>query len=338
MDRRTFLRGTGVAIALPWLEAMGVHSTSFSKAGNWRPAKCPARAVFTCWGLGMNPSRPFPKRPGSTTSCRSRSSRWSRSARRRPTSPACTRSPAATSRAHCFLTGVDPHKGKYGISCDQVIAESLGGKTRFPSLCLSHTRQTGFGGDGQHTLSWTKNRTPVMPEDRPQVLFDRLFRPDSPPKRWPPRKHRAAEQGSVLDAVREQARRLEGRLGQDRPGETAGVPRLDPRPGGADGGRRPLAAQAEAEGGPGRLRQEPSWAGSSRCSTCWPWPCKPTAPGWSPSTCAPTWAATPTRTRTAACPGTCTRSRTTTARRKNSSGGRRSTPGRWRSGSTSSTS
>jgi hypothetical protein len=52
-----------------------------------------------------------------------------------------------------------------------------------------------------------------MPENRPQVLFDQLFRPDSPTE-LAARKQCAAEQGSVLDSVREQARKLEGRLGK----------------------------------------------------------------------------------------------------------------------------
>ena len=212
MDRRTFLRGTGVAIALPWLEAMGLNSVSYARTGELTASEVPARAVFTCWGLGMNPFTSIPEKDGID---------YQLPASVKPLEPFrkettyFTRLHAVTGghqSAHCFLTGVDAHKGKYGISCDQVIAESLGGKTRFPSLCLSHTRQTGFGGDGQHTLSWTKNRTPVMPEDRPQILFDRLFRADSADEVIA-QKRRAAEQGSVLDAVRGQAKRLEGRLG-----------------------------------------------------------------------------------------------------------------------------
>jgi hypothetical protein len=212
MDRRTFLRGTGVAIALPWLEAMGVHSASYAKAGEMAPSEIPARAVFTCWGLGMNPFTAEPKKTGLD---------YELPPSIKPLEPFKSQTTYFTGlhavtgghqSAHCFLTGVDAHKGKYGISCDQVIADHLGNKTRFPALCMSHTRQTGFGGDGQHTLSWTRNRTPVMPEDRPQMLFDKLFRPDSADE-VAAQKKRAAEQGSVLDAVREQARKLEGRLG-----------------------------------------------------------------------------------------------------------------------------
>src|SRR6185437_11228010 len=116
------------------------------------------------------------------------------------------------SSSHCFLTGHDPHKGTYGTSCDQLIAERQQGQTRFPVLVLSCTRQSGFGGLGDGTLSWTRNRTPVSPEDRPQIVFDRLFRPDSA-EEIAARRRQAAEQGSVLDGVREEARRLEGRLG-----------------------------------------------------------------------------------------------------------------------------
>lgn len=213
MDRRTFLRGTGATIALPWLEAMGLQSTSFSKAGEQAAEELPARAVFTFWGMGMNPFTATPEKtsldyvlPESV----------------KPLEPFQKETTFFTNMhavsgghvsSHCFLTGVDAKSGKYGTSCDQLIAERLGSKTRFPVLVLSHTRQTGFGGLGDGTLSWTRNRTPVVPEDRPQVVFDRLFRPDSPAE-VAARKRQSAEQGSVLDAVREQARKLQKNLGK----------------------------------------------------------------------------------------------------------------------------
>ncbi len=213
MDRRTFLRGTGAAIALPWLEAMSVNARSYSKAGELTASEAPARAVFTCWGMGMNPFTATPEKTGLD---------YDLPASIKPLEPFRKETTYFTGlqavvgghqSSHCFLTGVDPHKGKYGISCDQLIAERLGGKTRFPLLALSCTRQTGFGGLGEGTLSWTRNRTPIIPEDRPQVLFDRLFRPESPAE-LAARKTHAAEQGSVLDSVREQARKLKGRLGK----------------------------------------------------------------------------------------------------------------------------
>lgn len=215
LDRRTFLRGTGAVIALPWLEAMGVHSTSFAKAGELAAGEAPARAVFTCWGLGMNMLSCVPAEEGLD---------YTLPESARPLEPFKAESTyfsglhAVTGghgSQHCYLTGVDASKGaKYGISCDQVIADALAVKTRFPTLCLGYQRQTGFGSNGAGTLSWTRNRTPLMPEDRPQVLFDKLFRPDSP-QELAARRRELAEQGSVLDTIRIQARRLEKRLGQN---------------------------------------------------------------------------------------------------------------------------
>ncbi len=213
MNRRTFLRGTASAIALPWLEAMGANSTSFAKAGEVAAGEIPPRAVFTFWGMGMNPFTATPATTGLD---------YVLPESVRPLEPLKRETTFFTglhsvtgghSSSHCFLTGVDPTKGRYGISCDQVIAERLEGRTRFPVLALSCTRQTGFGGVGDGTLSWTRNRTPVTPEDRPQVVFDRLFRPDSPAD-IAARRQRAAEQRSVLDGVREEARRMQQRLGQ----------------------------------------------------------------------------------------------------------------------------
>src|SRR4051794_20101316 len=64
IDRRTLLRSAGVAIALPWLEAMGVNRTSFAKAGEVAAGEIPARAVFTFWGMGMNPFTSTPTQTG----------------------------------------------------------------------------------------------------------------------------------------------------------------------------------------------------------------------------------------------------------------------------------
>ena len=212
IDRRTFLRGTGSVIALPWLEAMGVNRTSFARAGEIAAGEIPSRAVFTFWGMGMNPFTSTPTQTGMD---------YALPESLRPLEPLRRDTTYFTglhsvigghSSSHCFLTGVDPHTGRYGTSCDQLIAERNEGQTRFSTLVLSCTRQTGFGGLGDGTLSWTRGRTPISPEDRPQVVFDRLFRPDSPAEIAARRRH-AAEQGSVLDGIREEARRLEGRLG-----------------------------------------------------------------------------------------------------------------------------
>src|SRR5580692_11332072 len=141
MNRRTFLRGTASAIALPWLEAMGANSTSFAKAGEVAAGEIPPRTVFTFWGMGMNPFTATPTTTGMD---------YVLPESVRPLEP-LKRDTTFFTGLHS-LTGGDPTKGRYGISCDQVIAERLEGRTRFPVLALSCTRQTGFGGVGDGTL------------------------------------------------------------------------------------------------------------------------------------------------------------------------------------------
>ena len=51
MNRRTFLQAAGVSLSLPWLEAMGVNSTSVTKAGEITTAEIPRRAYFSNWGF-----------------------------------------------------------------------------------------------------------------------------------------------------------------------------------------------------------------------------------------------------------------------------------------------
>src|SRR5262245_972699 len=64
ISRRTFLRSAGVSIALPWLEAMSLNRGSYAKAGEVAAGEAPARAVFTFWGMGMNPFTATPTQTG----------------------------------------------------------------------------------------------------------------------------------------------------------------------------------------------------------------------------------------------------------------------------------
>jgi hypothetical protein len=85
---------------------------------------------------------------------------------------------------------------------------------------ISGLRLTHSGGHaGDRTfLTGTATHKPdakfrISAENRPHVLFDRLFRADTE-EDAALRKDRAAQTGSVLDAVRDQARRLHARLGK----------------------------------------------------------------------------------------------------------------------------
>ena len=53
MARRTFLKGLGATVALPWLEVMSANAKSITTAGSMAANEIPRRAMFTYWGLGV---------------------------------------------------------------------------------------------------------------------------------------------------------------------------------------------------------------------------------------------------------------------------------------------
>jgi hypothetical protein len=101
-----------------------------------------------------------------------------------------------------FLTGTNTRAGgaKLRVSRDQELAEAIGRETRFPSMVLGVRRGTGFGLTVDHRLSWTKFGTPLPAENRPDVIFDRLFRAETPGE-IAARKQASSRRGSILDMV-----------------------------------------------------------------------------------------------------------------------------------------
>jgi hypothetical protein len=207
LPRRTFLKGAGISLALPWLDAMRVRGAA--------PTDTPRRAVFCFFGLGLN-GRDFT--PADT------GPKYTLTPILKPLEALRTDFTVISglklthSGGHVgdrtFLTGTNTRSAgaKLRVSCDQELAAAVGRKTRFPSLVLGIKRGTGFGGFQDHTLSWAPSGTPLPAENRPHVLFDLLFRPDTPQSL----KQREAEflrRTSVLDSLREEARKLRGSLG-----------------------------------------------------------------------------------------------------------------------------
>jgi hypothetical protein len=100
------------------------------------------------------------------------------------------------------------------ISVDQQIAQFHKGQTRVPSLVLALDRSTGYGGPYWNATSWTANGTPICPENRPEVVFNQLFKVEDA-KAKADRANRLERNGSILDNVRNQAKQLEKKLGKD---------------------------------------------------------------------------------------------------------------------------
>jgi hypothetical protein len=226
LARRTFLRGIGTTVALPFLDAMVPAFAAPAKA------KPPVRMgfVYVPNGVIMNgwnpeyegalntlprtlkPLEPFKNDLlllGNLTHNNGR---------------ALLDGPGDHGRCcGSYLTGVQPRKTvmdiKAGISCDQIVANKIGAQTRFPSLevGLEDSRQAGDCDSGYscaytNNLAWKSDTQPLPPVLDPRALFERLFG-DGAELTPAQRARRDKFRRSVLDFVTEDTRKLERGLG-----------------------------------------------------------------------------------------------------------------------------
>jgi len=168
-SRRTFLRGAGVAVALPWLEA-------FTSRGTARGATVgpPRRLLAIETTMGLLPQYFFPTTAGRDYETPPYLERLT---------PFRERLTVFSGLAHplvdgghaadiCFLTGAPhPASGSFrnSISLDQIAAESLGGQTRFASLALT------VAAHGTTSLSFTRSGAPIPGERSPARLYRQMF-------------------------------------------------------------------------------------------------------------------------------------------------------------------
>jgi hypothetical protein len=97
------------------------------------------------------------------------------------------------------------------ISADQVAAAQLGLKTRFASLQFNHSEKSDLSGHGPGlSLAWDFSGKPVGGQNGAVAAFHRLFAKDTTPLSQ--QKALLAQKRSVLDAVLDNARSLQGRL------------------------------------------------------------------------------------------------------------------------------
>lgn len=213
LPRRTFLKGLGTALALPWLEVMSANAEDVTTAGSMASHEIPRRAMFTYWGLGLEIRTFTPADQGRG---------YTLTPTLQPLAPYkddCTVLTGLTSYSgghgscSCLLTGVNTIRNAQTLpSVDQQLASFHGSATRHPSLVLGMVRETGFGGPFPSTLSWSMNHTPMTPENRPEVLFERLFAAEDAAS-IAAAKLAQAQRASLLDSIKDQAKRLQGRLG-----------------------------------------------------------------------------------------------------------------------------
>src|SRR5688572_14190902 len=205
ISRRRFLRGAGVALALPLLESM---RPPFARAAADGPV--PRRLFCICNNLGLLPDQFFPKDSGRDYTP-SPYLKLLQEHRADFTVLSGVSHPSVDG-GHpsdiAFLTAA-PHPAsssfRNSISLDQLIAERIGTLTRFPSLTLG----VNVGARG---LSWTRTAVAIPPEESASGVFRQLFLQGTPDEI--DAKISELDTGkSILDAVADQTRDLQRDLG-----------------------------------------------------------------------------------------------------------------------------
>lgn len=207
LDRRTFLRGSGTLLALPWLEAMMPRGAKAAST----PQVVPRMGTFY-FGTGMNMREFYPEGFGADAKL-SRILKPLESHRNDFTAFSGTwlEKGGGHDGAYPFATSIERGQ-KQTISPDQMAAELHGKETRFPSLQLSVKRGTGFGSQALATISWNRQGVPLAAENDPKTLFDKLFRATTPDEAAV-QQDEFRQRGSVLDAVLGDAKQLKQNLG-----------------------------------------------------------------------------------------------------------------------------
>jgi hypothetical protein len=225
LPRRTFLRGAGAALALPFLDAMTPALAATAKA--------PARLAFLYVPNGIYTSAWNVEKDGPLGSELPRAMAPLAAFREdmiqlgnltHNSGRALLDGPGDHARCSgSYLTGIQVRKSTVDVqssmSCDQIIAQQVGQGTRFASLELGidDVRQAGDCDSGYscaytNNLAWRSATQPLPPILNPRALFERLFgtgRALSPEEAA----RRASDRRSILDFVIGDTRALQGSLG-----------------------------------------------------------------------------------------------------------------------------
>ena len=225
-SRRHFLRGVGVALALPWLESLPWAGSSAEAAGVGAQAAAaaakagpPLRLGIVFFSNGVEPAHWWAKGSGATMEL----------------GPGLTpmlphredmvfvrglfnQSAFVSTSPHLgrmnLLSGapisLDPNVIRAGTSMDQVLANAIGDKTSIPSLVLGVEPNELRLEDGLSmiygsSLSWVTPSKPATKEIYPSRAFDRLVGDGT---------GRALDR-SILDAVHAESASLKPRVSRD---------------------------------------------------------------------------------------------------------------------------
>ncbi len=227
LSRRAFLRGSGALLSLPWLSAMApalgpsapptpvralfIFAPNGKKMDDWKPKgsggafeipflleplKPWKKDLFVATGLGLDGADAQGDGPGDHARA-----------------------------AASFLTAAHPKKTggadiRAGISVDQVLANHIGGATRFPSLELgleagraSGICDSGYSCAYSNNISWKSDTLPMAKEVKPKKVFARLFGDPGDVQSAAKLEDQRRRRKSILDLALEDAKRLRGSVG-----------------------------------------------------------------------------------------------------------------------------
>ena len=225
ISRRTLLKGAGVTLALPWLEAMAPLARAAEKTEAAAQGAAPVRMAVLWMPNGVRQDKWTPEGTGTDFQLSPLlqplenykqdifvpTNLWNQG----------SRSGDGHYVKTCgFLTGTTINKTMgvdlncNGVSMDQVAAQRAGHHTPIPSLELG-TEPASTGVDsvvgytrvyGAH-LAWSAPRRPLAKETNPRLVFERLMRSTGG------RSVEAKRDASLLDLVLDEARSLRQQLG-----------------------------------------------------------------------------------------------------------------------------
>ena len=229
LSRRTILKGLGISVSLPWLEAMG-PVTAWANAS---PSQniAPNRMAFLYVPNGKNMADWTPKSEGTNFDI---TPILQPLAKVKDNLMVLSGLTADKARANgdgggdharalsAFLTGAQPRKTdgtniRSGISVDQVAASRIGDKVRLPSIeigceqgSMAGNCDSGYSCVYSSTMSWRSSTQPLPKEVNPKLVFERLFAtgPDAG------RAKREARNKSILDYVRDDSKNIANQLGK----------------------------------------------------------------------------------------------------------------------------
>ena len=219
LDRRTFLRGTGVSLALPFLECM----TGTAKAAtSGRPKRlC---AVYFPYGAAHPKEDAEDANWGWMPRGEGRDFHFNESLKSldpfrneltvlKGLSHPNGRKMGGHDTADIWLTGAQFKGGNFrnSISIDQIVAQQFGDETRYSSLTMSTD-----GGVGEptrsSTLSFGRNGQPVPAHNRPRLIFDRLFGVNA--ESMKKQRQQLENSGSMLDLLLDHSKTVRRNLGK----------------------------------------------------------------------------------------------------------------------------